>query len=83
MSATPGKVCIDGVTEIAGQRVFVLHMIQARDPSLVGRPFFAHFDPHAVWLSDLRPAFADRFPFEPDGDVGLAAWDEELLASAG
>ena len=32
MSATPGKVCIDGVTEVAGIRVFVLHMIQARDP---------------------------------------------------
>ena len=41
-------------------------MIQARDPSLVGRPFFAHYDPDAVWLSDLRPAFADRFPFEAD-----------------
>lgn len=64
MSATPGKVCVDGIAEIAGQRVFVLHMIQARDPSLVGRPFFAQFDPDAVWLSDLRPAFADRFPFE-------------------
>jgi KamA family protein len=83
MSTTPGKVCVDGVTEIAGQRVFVLHMIQARDPSLVGRPFFARFDPDAVWLSDLRPAFADRFPFEPEGDVGLAEWDAELLASAG
>ncbi|MFF4779602.1 KamA family radical SAM protein [Microtetraspora fusca] len=64
MSATPGKVCVDGVTEVAGQRVFVLHFIQARDPELVGRPFFAHYDPDAVWLSDLRPAFADRFPFE-------------------
>ncbi|MFE0156395.1 KamA family radical SAM protein [Nonomuraea sp. NPDC059007] len=64
MSATPGKVCVDGVTEIAGQKVFVLHLIQARDPSLVGRPFFAQYDPQAVWLTDLRPAFADRFPFE-------------------
>jgi len=64
MSATPGKVCVDGVAEVAGQRVFVLHMIQARDPSLVGTPFFARFDPNAVWLSDLRPAFANRFPFE-------------------
>jgi L-lysine 2,3-aminomutase len=83
MSTTPGKVCVDGVTEIAGQRVFVLHMIQARDPSLVGRPFFAHFDPDAVWLSDLHPAFADRFPFESDGVASLADWDDELLASAG
>ena len=66
MSATPGKVCVDGVTEIAGQQVFVLHMIQARNPSLVGRPFFAHFDPDATWLSDLRPAFTDRFPFEAE-----------------
>ncbi len=65
MSATPGKVCVDGVTEIAGERVFMLHFIQARDPSLVGRPFFARSDPSAVWLTDLRPAFADRFPFEP------------------
>jgi L-lysine 2,3-aminomutase len=83
MSTTPGKVCVDGVTEIAGQRVFVMHMIQARDPSLVGRPFFAHFDPDAVWLSDLRPAFADRFPFESERVVGLTEWDDELLASAG
>lgn len=66
MSATPGKVCVDGVAEIAGQQVFVLHMIQARNPSLVGRPFFAHFDPNATWLSDLRPAFTDRFPFEAE-----------------
>ncbi|GGM80331.1 putative L-lysine 2,3-aminomutase [Thermopolyspora flexuosa] len=64
MSATPGKVCVDGVTEVAGQRVFVLHFIQARNPELVGRPFFAQYDPDAVWLTDLRPAFADRFPFE-------------------
>ncbi|GAA2285965.1 hypothetical protein GCM10010149_35020 [Nonomuraea roseoviolacea subsp. roseoviolacea] len=77
MSATPGKVCVDGVTEIAGQRVFVLHLIQARDPSLVGRPFFAHYDPTAVWLGDLRPAFADRFPFEPAVE---AAAEEALMA---
>jgi KamA family protein len=79
MSATPGKVCIDGVTEIAGQKVFALHMIQARDPSLVGRPFFAEFDPSAVWLTDLRPAFADRFPFEPDPADAAGIWQEELL----
>jgi KamA family protein len=82
MSATPGKVCVDGVTEIAGQRVFVLHMIQARDPSLVGKPFFARFDPDAVWLSDLQPAFADRFPFEPDPADPAGAWQDELLAPA-
>lgn len=71
MSATPGKVCVDGVTEIDGQRYFVLHLIQSRDPALVGRPFFAHYDPSAVWLTDLRPAFADRFPFEASTEDAL------------
>ncbi|ADD44140.1 KamA family radical SAM protein [Stackebrandtia nassauensis] len=64
MSADPGKVAVDGVVEINGTRVFVLHMIQARDPKLVGKPFFAHYDPDAVWLNDLKPAFAERFPFQ-------------------
>ena len=70
MSATPGKVCVDGVVELCGQRVFVLHLIQARDPELVGRPFFARYDPAAKWLNDLEPAFAERFPFDPPPDPG-------------
>ena len=64
MSATPGKVCVDGVANVAGQQVFVLHLIQARRPEIVGRPFFARFDPSATWLSDLRPAFTEQFPYE-------------------
>ncbi|WP_225729321.1 MULTISPECIES: KamA family radical SAM protein [unclassified Nocardia] len=65
MSATPGKVCVDGLVEVNGEQVFQLHFIQARDPELVNRPFFAKYDPAAVWLDQLTPAFADRFPFEP------------------
>jgi L-lysine 2,3-aminomutase len=82
MSATPGKVCVDGIADVAGQRVFVLHMIQARDPGLVGKPFFARYDPDAVWLTDLRPAFASRFPFEavPDDLPGL--WSPEIFEPA-
>ncbi|NOK03853.1 MULTISPECIES: KamA family radical SAM protein [Myxococcus] len=65
MSATPGKVCVDGVAEIAGEKVFVLHFIQARDPELVGRPFFAKYDEKASWLFDLKPAMgAPHFPWE-------------------
>ena len=56
MSATPGKVCVDGVAELAGEQVFVLRMLQARDPALVGRPFFAAYDPAATWFTDLKPA---------------------------
>jgi KamA family protein len=64
MSATPGKVCVDGVVELGGEKAFVLHFIQCRDADLVNRPFFAKYDPEAVWLTDLKPAFGDRFPFE-------------------
>jgi L-lysine 2,3-aminomutase len=41
MSAFPGKVRVCGVTRIHGEKVFVLEMIQARNPDWVGRPFFA------------------------------------------
>ena len=82
MSATPGKVCIDGITELAGQRVFILHMIQARDPSLVGKPFFARFDPDATWISDLEPAFADRFPFDPEPEQIPDLWAGEMFEPA-
>src|SRR5262249_41295272 len=83
MSATPGKVCVDGITELAGQRVFVLHMIQSRDPGLVGKPFFAKYNPAATWLSDLEPAFAERFPSESAADVVPDLWAGEMFEPAG
>jgi KamA family protein len=55
MSATPGKVVVDGVAEVHGRKVFVLRFIQARDPALVNRPFFARYDEQALWLDDLEP----------------------------
>ncbi|NIP76191.1 MAG: lysine 2,3-aminomutase, partial [Xanthomonadales bacterium] len=48
MSATPGKVLVDGVTSVAGERVFILKFLRGRDPSWVGKPFFARFDPDAT-----------------------------------
>jgi len=60
MSATPGKVLVDGVAEIGGRKVFVLKFLQARDPKWVNRPFFAEYDASATWLRDLRPAFGER-----------------------
>jgi hypothetical protein len=70
--------CQIGCTASAGR---------ARDPALVGRPFFAHFDPRAKWLTDLEPAFADRFPFEldPHGHDAAALpglWPDELVEPA-
>jgi hypothetical protein len=55
-------------------------MIQARDPSLVGRPFFARFDQNAIWLSDLEPAFGTRFPFEPSRQEIPGLWAPGILA---
>jgi KamA family protein len=67
MSSTPGKVLIDGVARVAGEEVFVLKFLQARNPEWVGRPFFARYDPSATWLDDLQPAFGEReFFFEAE-----------------
>jgi KamA family protein len=69
MSATPGKVVVEGVTEVAGEKVFVLKLLQGRNPKWVQRPFFARFDPEATWLDDLRPAFGEeRFFFAEEMD---------------
>jgi KamA family protein len=65
MSATPGKVVIDGITDLGGESVFALRLLQARDPSWVGRVFFARGDDQATWFDALRPAFGEpEFFFE-------------------
>ena len=67
MSAFPGKVEVQGVSDINGEKVFVLRFIQARNPDWVQRPFFAKFDANATWLNDLKPAFGEsRFFFESE-----------------
>ena len=67
MSAGPGKVEIQGVTEIHGEKVFVLRFIQGRNPDWVQRPFFARFDAKATWLDQLKPALGEeRFFFEEE-----------------
>jgi L-lysine 2,3-aminomutase len=60
MSAGPGKIRIAGISEIRGEKVFVLEFLQGRDPEWVGRPFFAEFDQEAQWLDDLVPAFGEK-----------------------
>lgn len=60
MSASPGKVMIDGTVEINGKKMFVLKFIQGRDADWVNRVFFAEYDERARWLDDLKPAFGDR-----------------------
>ena len=73
MSATPGKVLVEGVARVGAEDVMVLKFIQGRDPSWVGRPFFASMDPGAAWLDDLRPAFGkSEFFFEASFRAFLA-----------
>jgi KamA family protein len=60
MSAGPGKVEIQGITEVCGEKVFVLRFIQGRNPDWVQRPFFARYDPQAIWLDQLKPAFNQK-----------------------
>lgn len=84
MSATPGKVKVVGVSEVHGEKVFVLVFEQGRDPAWVGRPFFARFDPTATWLDQLEPALGEKeFFFEPAmreiRDTGRAqAWGDRV-----
>jgi KamA family protein len=67
MSCNPGKVHLIGVTEIHGEKVFVLKMIQGRNPDWVNKPFFSKYDPSAVWIDDLKPAFGEqKFFFEDE-----------------
>ena len=64
MSCEPGKILIDGVAEIRGEKVFILKFLQGRDPNWTNRIVFAHYDESASWIDELRPAFSDRFFFE-------------------
>jgi KamA family protein len=67
MSCNPGKVQILGVTEIKGEKVFALRMLQGRNPDWVARPFFAKYDKKAIWMDDLKPAFdEEQFFFEEE-----------------
>ncbi len=71
MSAFPGKVIITGVTEVKGEKVYILKFLQCRNPDLVGIPFFAKYDPQATWLDQLKPAFGEeKFFYEKDNLLG-------------
>ncbi|GAP44489.1 L-lysine 2,3-aminomutase [Lentimicrobium saccharophilum] len=72
MSASPGKVHILGISEIAGEKIFILQFIQGRNPDWVRRPFFAGFNAEASWLTDLYPAFGEEKFFWQDDFEKLA-----------
>jgi KamA family protein len=72
MSCVPGKVQILGVSEVQGEKVMVLRMIQGRNPDWAARPFHAEYDEKATWFSDLKPAFGEeKFFFQDELDAIL------------
>lgn len=66
MSAGPGKVEIQGIVEINGEKVFALRFIQGRNPDWVQKIFFAKYDEKATWYDDLVPAFGEEKFFFSD-----------------
>ncbi len=66
MSTAPGKVMVDGITTIGNEKLFVLKMLQGRDPSWVNKVFFAKYDANATWLNELKPAFGEQHFFFED-----------------
>ena len=71
MSCGPGKVTIDGISEIDGVKAFVLRFIQCRESGLVERPFFAKFDEHAAWFDELEPIDGQALPWNSNGRLKL------------
>jgi L-lysine 2,3-aminomutase len=82
MSALPGKVAVEGIAEINGKKVFVLSLLQARNPDWVKRPFFAQYDENATWYSGLVPAFGkEEFFFEEELNSYIAEKEERFIES--
>lgn len=82
MSADPGKVEIQGITEINGEKLFVLRFIQGRKADWVQRPFFAKFDEKATWLNHLQPALGEEAFFYEQEFTDLKQQKQALIAKA-
>lgn len=79
MSALPGKVSIEGITQVNGEKVFILTLLQARKPEWVKKPFFAKYNEKATWLTDLRPAFGrDKFFYQDELNQMIRANDGQF-----
>jgi KamA family protein len=78
MSAHPGKVVVDGIVTLAGEKVFALQFLQARNADWVRKPFYAKFDSKATWFDQLVPAFGEeKFFFQ---ESSAAASNEHTLS---
>jgi L-lysine 2,3-aminomutase len=76
MSCTPGKINILGPQKIIEQKVLALSFIQGRNPQWVNKPFYAKYDPKALWITDLEPAFGEEFFYEEELDKFLGPYNQ-------
>lgn len=67
MSCSPGKIIVEDILEINGEKVFALKFTQSRNPEWTNKLFFAEYSETASWIDDLTPAFGrDEFFFEKE-----------------
>jgi KamA family protein len=80
MSALPGKVAVTGIANVMGEKVFVLTMLQARNPQWTKTPFFAKYSETATWLNELEPAFGEeRFFYQDELDQLVRAKEGQMF----
>jgi L-lysine 2,3-aminomutase len=72
MSVCGGKVALDGIVSMDGNKMFALQFLASRRRDWVRRPFFARFDPDATWIDQLVPAFGQKQFFFAAADTGAA-----------
>lgn len=80
MSASPGKIHVLGVADIRGEKAYVLQFLQGRNPEWVRVPFFAKYNPNAVWLDELKPAFGEEKFFWQDDYAAMKGSKENEFA---
>lgn len=80
MSANPGKIQVAGTATVKGEKVFVLRMLESRNPEWSHRPFFAQYNQEAVWIDDLQPAFGEKeFFYQEELDQMMANSAEPIV----
>lgn len=83
MSCGPGKIHVLGSSKIAGEKVFVLRFLQGRNSDWIGKPFFAKYNPNAIWIDDLEPAFGeDRWFWQKEYTKLLVSSQRNRLSEA-
>lgn len=79
MSSAPGKIQVLGTVNVNEEKLFVLQFLQGRDADWVNKPFFAKYNPDAVWLNDLEPALGKKKFFWEDEFNSLYDLNHEEL----